>query len=173
MFYDKNLTVPTGVTAYKAAVSGSNIVLTDIGDLIPANTGVILKGDAGKYNFVTTTADASGVDVSGNILSGTISATTKTALGGTVYTLGQNGEGVVGLREYTGTDIRAYCAYATSIAGARDFYGFSFEDEDVTAIEKVESTKKNLNGYYNLNGQRVAQPTKGLYIVNGKKVVIK
>ena len=29
------------------------------------------------------------------------------------------------------------------------------------------------NGVYNLNGQRVNQPTKGLYIVNGRKVVIK
>lgn len=174
LYYDKNLTVPTGVTAYKAAISGSNIELTDIGDLIPANTGVILKADAGKYTFVTTTADASAVDVSGNILSGTTSATTKAALGGTVFTLGQDALGVVGLRNYTGTDIRAYCAYSTDAglsALGREFYPFD-GDDDVTAIKNVKvGTEDNI--YYDLQGRRVLYPKKGLYIVNGKKVIIK
>ena len=170
LFYDKNLVVPTGVTAYKASVNGLNIALTDIGALIPAGTGVILEAAQATYNFIATNTDASAVDVSGNILTGTISATTKAALGGTVYTLGQNGEGVVGLRNYTGTDIRAYSAYATSISSARDFYAF---DEDVTAISKVETKKVENNVFFNLAGQQVAQPTKGLYIVNGKKVIIK
>jgi hypothetical protein len=43
---------------------------------------------------------------------------------------------------------------------------------EATGIEAVKTTKAN-GEYYNLAGQRVAQPTKGLYIVNGKKVVIK
>ena len=170
LFYDKNIIVPTGVKAYKAAVSGSNISLTDIGALIPANTGVILEASQGTYRFSTTNEDASAVDVSGNILTGTTTATTKTALGGTVYTLGQDGEGVVGLRSFTGSDIRAYSAYSTSISLARDFYAF---DEDVTAINKVEAKKVETNVFYNLAGQQVAQPSKGLYIVNGKKVIIK
>ena len=47
------------------------------------------------------------------------------------------------------------------------------ESGDVTGIAEV-STKKKFNGaFYNLAGQKVAQPTKGLYIVNGKKVIIK
>lgn len=176
LYYDKNLTVPTGVTAYKAAISGSNIELTDIGDLIPANTGVILKADAGKYNFITTTADASAVDVSGNILEGTTSATTKAALGGKVFTLGQDALGVVGLRNYTGTDIRAYCAYSTNdglSALGRAFYPFD-EDGDVTGISTIPAPSFQKDDiYYDLNGRRVLYPTKGLYIVNGKKVVIK
>ena len=168
LFYDKKLVVPTGVKAYKAAVSGSNIALTDIGALIPANTGVILEATAGVYNFATTNADASAVDVSGNILIGT---TTEIDTPTGAYTLGQNGGGVVGLRAYTGAKIRAYSAYSTdgALPAARDFYAF---DEDVTAISKVE-TKKVENGvFYNLAGQQVAQPTKGLYIVNGKKVLV-
>jgi hypothetical protein len=46
---------------------------------------------------------------------------------------------------------------------------------DVTGVEtlNIERGTLNDNSYYNLAGQRVAQPTKGLYIVNGKKVVIK
>ena len=47
----------------------------------------------------------------------------------------------------------------------------SFDDE-ATAISSIEAAKAD-NGYYNLSGQRVENPTKGLYIVNGKKVIIK
>ena len=54
--------------------------------------------------------------------------------------------------------------------GARDFLGF---DDDTTGIESVEQSTKADNLYFNLAGQRVVQPTKGLYIVNGKKVIIK
>ena len=47
------------------------------------------------------------------------------------------------------------------------------EEGGTTGINAVNGEGFMVNGYYNLNGQRVAQPTKGLYIVNGKKVVIK
>lgn len=170
LYYDKKLAIPAGVTAYAATVKDAEtITLTEIENVIPANTGVILKADAGKYNFVVTNTDAPAVD--NNILVGTTTATTKAALGGTVYTLGQDGEGVVGLRSFTGTDIRAYSAYATSIAAsARGFFTFETKTTGIKAIEKTQSAN---NAYYNLAGQRVAQPQKGLYIVNGKKVIIK
>ncbi len=48
-----------------------------------------------------------------------------------------------------------------------------FFDEAPSGINTVQISESKINGYYNLNGQRVAQPTKGLYIVNGKKVVLK
>ena len=56
--------------------------------------------------------------------------------------------------------------------GAREL-SLSFEDGDVTAISNVNRETITNNGYFNLAGQRVAQPTKGLYIVNGRKVVVK
>ena len=62
------------------------------------------------------------------------------------------------------------CCPQGSLPAARDFYGFS---DDVTAINKVEAKKVENGVFYNLAGQQVAQPTKGLYIVNGKKVIIK
>ena len=46
-------------------------------------------------------------------------------------------------------------------------------DEEATGINAVNGERLMVNGYYNLNGQRVDQPTKGLYIVNGRKVIIK
>ena len=48
------------------------------------------------------------------------------------------------------------------------------ESGNVTGINDVRSKMADVRGeYYNLNGQKVKNPTKGLYIVNGKKVIIK
>ena len=69
--------------------------------------------------------------------------------------------------------IKAFHAYLSGEVGARASM-ISFDDEDVTGINEIERMKNVENEkFYNLNGQQVAQPTRGLYIVNGKKVVIK
>ena len=57
-------------------------------------------------------------------------------------------------------------------AGAHEL-NVSFGDGETTGINAVKSDGFMMNGYYDLQGRKVAQPTKGLYIVNGKKVVIK
>jgi hypothetical protein len=64
--------------------------------------------------------------------------------------------------------MRAYF-YVPAGTEARVF----IEGEDVTGIEQIDNIKLAVENYYNLNGQRISKPTKGLYIVNGKKVVIK
>ena len=56
-------------------------------------------------------------------------------------------------------------------AGARAAWVFD-EEGETTGINEVKATKV-AEGFFNLAGQRVAQPTKGLYIVNGKKVIMK
>ncbi len=61
---------------------------------------------------------------------------------------------------------------ATNWWGAARFRLFQFPGEP-TAIEGVKTVGENNDMIYNLNGQRVAQPTKGLYIVNGKKCIMK
>ena len=64
----------------------------------------------------------------------------------------------------------AYLKVATSTPTARGFFPMW---DDATGINDVKNLKSELNGeVYNLNGQRVNNPTKGLYIVNGKKVVL-
>ena len=65
---------------------------------------------------------------------------------------------------------KAYLWYSGSLAPG--YFGFG----ETTGINAVNGSEFMINGsdIYNLNGQRVAQPTqKGLYIVNGRKVVIK
>ena len=65
---------------------------------------------------------------------------------------------------------KAYLAIPASVAGARS--GFAFGD-DVTGISQIENGKLKIENYYDLQGRKVSKPVKGLYIVNGKKVVIK
>ena len=67
---------------------------------------------------------------------------------------------------------KAYLKIASGSGSARAL-DIVFDDGNTTAISSVEKPVINDNVYYNLRGQRIANPTKGLYIVNGKKMIIK
>ncbi|MBQ7513191.1 MAG: hypothetical protein IJS95_02235, partial [Prevotella sp.] len=68
----------------------------------------------------------------------------------------------------------AYRAYLTADdAGAPEFLTIDFGGEVTGINEVIEVKGVNDNSWYDLQGRRVAQPKKGLYIVNGKKVVLK
>jgi len=72
----------------------------------------------------------------------------------------------------TESPFRAYFE-GTSTAATATSLGISFGG-NTTGIAEIDTLRKvEDNKFYNLNGQRVSQPKKGLYIVNGKKVVIK
>ena len=69
--------------------------------------------------------------------------------------------------------LRCYFTVPAATPTARSLSFDIDEEGGTTSINTVQGSGVMVNGYYNLAGQRVAQPTKGLYIVNGKKVVIK
>jgi len=86
--------------------------------------------------------------------------------------LGNDADGGADLRYVSFRQTKLNAAYA----GLR--VAKTWEDavkyKSATAIEQVAAKKMAANGeFFNLAGQRVAQPTKGLYIINGKKVVVK
>ena len=168
------------VKAYTAKVSGDDVVLTEItGGIVPANTGVIVYSEtAGTFNIPVTTTDAT---VSDNELVG---VTTKTAVpweadGKYNYILQKDGEGVVKFFKATGASLKANRAYLSTtynVSAAARGLNIVFADDMTTGIREkvtVNSEKFATAPVYNLNGQRVSQPTRGLYIVNGKKVVVK
>lgn len=152
-----------GLEAY--VVTGSTTTTITLAQVtkVPANTGLILKktGSAASYNVPVGTATSLAET---NKLVGVTEETTFTAGD---YLL-SNGKFVKG----TAGTLAAGKAYlpATSVAGAREML---LDFGGTTGIHQIESAKQRVEGYYNLAGQRVAQPRKGLYIVNGKKVVIK
>lgn len=155
-------TLPEGLKAYVVtATSSESATLTEVA-AIKANTPYILQGAEGDYTLTI----AEKVDApAGNLLQ---ISTESTANG--VYVLA-NSNNVVGFYTWAGGQLGAGRVYLPKTEGARDFLAFSFGE--ATAIKAVENAKQQGNVVYNLAGQRVAQPTRGLYIVNGKKVVLK
>jgi len=176
-FADNTCALPDGVEAYYAAadnVSSDKVVLTQI-DNIPANNGVILNGSEGIYQIYTTTAAPASVN--NNKLVGATTRTDITSeLAASAYMLYNNG-GTPEFRKMTeGTKLDAYKCYlntaGTAGAGAR--LNIVFDDSETTGINAATMNKvPQDNAYYTLSGQRVDKPIKGLYIVNGKKVIIK
>ena len=156
----------TGVTPNIVTVSGTTATLTPI-SVIPADEAVVLSGEAGTYYLPITDADAS--DVTDNQLKSSSSPVTAD---GTQYVLAKGDNGVGFYKATADTEIAADKGYLISPLGA-PFFIFGIEG-GTTGIDAVQGSAFTVNGeYYNLAGQRVAQPTKGLYIVNGKKVVVK
>ena len=164
--------VPDGVKAYIVTAVDTWVTLSaeDAITVIPANEPVIIYKDVDDATEVTFTATSDAAsDVTGNKL---LVSNGSDDLNGK-YVLANKSKGV-GFYKWGGTTIPAGKVYLdVSAASAPEFLSFSFGE--VTAIESIaKSQEPTANGqYFNLNGQRVATPSKGLYIINGKKVVIK
>ena len=167
----QNFTV-TGATAYKAAVSGSNLVLTALDGVIPANTAVIIAGEGSADYTITYVSDAATADVTGNELLGTAVRTETATLAGSKQLLALESASAT-FKEYTGTYFPACKAYLLNGAGARELT-LTFDDTVTSRNEELRvENGESSPAIYNLSGQRVAQPQKGLYIINGKKVLMK
>ena len=128
----------------------------------PANTGLVLKKTSGTTFYVPIVASATAVGT--NYLEASVTATDVAANSTYVLSDGK-------FSTFTGTEIPACKAYMNIPSGGARNLSFSFEGT-TTGINAIENAE-TINGIYNLNGQRVSQPTRGLYIVNGRKVVIK
>jgi len=110
------------------------------------------------------------VELKNNNLQGT-STTISNPSYGNVYVLNNKSAGVGFYKLSEGGTIGFGKAYLdASVVGAPEFLAF---DEDVTGISEIEKMRNEENeSFYDLQGRRVVNPTKGLYIVNGKKVFI-
>ncbi len=154
---------------YTATDNETNVTLNEIASgKIPANTPVVLHkagADGTAINVpVIASADAIGGTNDLHVSDGTTSLTNA-------YVLANKTNGV-GFYKWGKSTLSAGKIYlqAKDSYSAPDFLGFG----DATGVNTLNVERETVNGEcYNLAGQRVAQPTKGLYIVNGRKVIIK
>lgn len=158
----------SGLEAYVVSdVSASAVTLAAIEEA-PAGTGVILKGTAGETYTIPVKADA------------TFDGTNK--LKAAVYATGVNANAVYimkggkfckVLNESIVPAGKAYLVADDIPAAAREL-NFVFGNDETTGLKTISNSQLIGNSqFYDLQGRMVANPTKGLYIVNGKKVVIK
>lgn len=182
-FYtDKNYVLPQGLTAFGYTSIGGNNTLTKsveyvAGDIVPANTAVVVKGAKGSYNYYNTEEVATKT-IENNLLKGVTTDTKIEAKSGVKrYILTRADDGILAFyRTNTGTinvkANRAYLEVPTAMAVA----SFSLEGS-ATGINNVVTTAAK-QGIYTISGVRLnATTTKelpaGIYIVDGKKVIVK
>ena len=159
------------LTAYIAtAASGSAVTLTSV-DKVPAGTPIVVKatqtGSAISVDYAATTSS-----VAGNKLRAGDGTTEIGGTGKYDYIL-KNG---LFCKVTTASALaKGKCYLHLDSAPLANELTIDFDESgDVTGIQTVENQKNLFDGdFYNLAGQKVQNPTKGLYIVNGKKVVIK
>lgn len=173
--YDLDFT-DTAIKAYTAKVnSTATCTLTEI-KKVPAGTPVLLIGTTDDIPVAAST-DAVGDN---DLVAGTGAAVETTDGAGNTNMILNNGTSGVGFyfaNNQTVAANRAYLHFASSYAPSADApMMLVFADDVVTGINTVNGSAVKANGsegVYNLSGQRVAKPTRGLYIVGGKKVVVK
>ncbi len=180
---DKNLVVPPYVTATAYSVDGKKLQVVktyESKDVIPAGTGVVLTSENGNtYKF--SISDEIGEPATGNMLCGSDEAQTTTG-GDRYYMLSLNADSdpsSVGFyyakangAAFTNGAHKAYLALSAAQAKA-----FSYPFNETDGIEAITNEHhKTTNGiWYTIDGKRLSgQPTrKGVYIVDGKKMIIK
>lgn len=178
--------LPSGLNAYyvtSSGISASKVTLTEVTTTVAAGTGLILKGTASTGYSIPVTS--SGTDLSStNKLVGCTSntnITSSTSNYANFYVLVntasqaelQNLSSYLSSGENTVT-IPAGKAYldATGVINTARF-SIAFEDETTGLNDVKGEMLDGRSDYYNLAGQRVVKPAKGLYVKNGKKYIIK
>lgn len=167
-----NIEVPESndvkVMTVKVNDDNSTITLYDVpaGKVIPANTGILVKAAQGNHDFVVTSKE--GTKLENNSL---VAATTDvTSYGDKFFALTKQGEKVGFALVANGVVIPADKAYLEVPAGTpAKFFGL---DGEATGINSVKTAKAD-GAYYTLEGVKTTKPVKGLYIHNGKKIVVK
>lgn len=178
---DKNLVVPEGVEASAITVEGGSMTKSQVyasGDIIPQGTGVLLQASEGDYVFGVTSEE--GTAASDNMLRG--SDEEEETTGGDIYLMlslnEKNDPASVGF--YYGADDgaaftngahKAYLALTTEQAAGAKRVWF-----DTTGISSIKTVENNSQDVYTVTGVQVNKSSnmpKGIYIVGGKKVVVK
>ncbi len=168
-----NVVVPeSGVKVYTVKVNneGTAVEKTEVaaGTVIPAGTGILVSAEEGSYDLSVTSDGAATIE-NNDLVAATSDVTSD---GASYYALAQK-DGKVGFA-LVATDVvipagKAYLKVENA-SGAK----FISMTGELTVIDSVAAEKQNADGaYYTLQGVKTAKPTKGMYIHNGKKVIVK
>ena len=174
---DVDVLLPEGLEInYIKARSASEVTKVVVNaDKIPANNGVMLIGEQGvTYTFVALETTSTGGDYAGNMLEPVLTDTHYAYASG--YYVLKNGQFHAIAND--AAQIPA-CKAVLHLSGAAGARVLNIVDSDATGVESVELRTENgefaTAAWYTLDGRKLnAKPTtKGMYILNGKKVIVK
>lgn len=161
--------IPEGVKAYYVSAKGAEATMTAIdAEAIPANQGVILTSESGDAATMVPAASETAATITGNQL-GHSAGAAKTLTAGEGYILGNGSEGTAFYPCKAGSlpINKAYLLGNGESAIAMNF------GNAVTGINTIAAPASAKAPIFDLSGRRVVKATKGLYIQNGKKVIVK
>lgn len=171
---DLDYSAVDGLKAYKATVDGVNITFDRV-TTVPAGEGVLLSAAEGTYTVpVAASAVAAWAADDNAFVRGTGEAVaTDNGDGAYNYILNVVNE-VPGFYQAAGNKVAKNRAYLkAAVSTARIDIALDGETTSISEECRVQSEEFATAAMYDLQGRRVEKPTKGLYIVNGKKVVVK
>ena len=159
-------------------VSGSAVTLEAVNEPVAANTPLLIKGTEGTpvtLNIPITTSSNTLDD--NKLVAVTANTNVAKESGHWKYVLAvQDEKAVFAPINSDAASLnkgQAYLDLTEAPASARALsIGFNWDDE-TTGVQKIQSVESMANSCFNLAGQRVSKPMKGLYIVNGKKYLAK
>lgn len=166
----KNMTVPEGMTAYAVTGTEGNNVTTEVVEFLPMNVPLLLmRSNASTEVGMSLEYDGTATAPATNILNFTNSDLATT---GKEYIL-YNDEFV----KATSTIPQNHCyLLITNPASTRGYYSIGHGNDGSTAIDDTLTDNEETanDDWYDLQGRRIQKPTKaGIYIVNGKKMIVK
>lgn len=161
--------IPTGVKAYYVSAKGTEATMTAIdAKAIPANQGVILTSESDAAVTMVPAAGETVATITGNQL-GNSAGADKTLTAGEGYILGNGTEGTAFYPCKAGS-LPSNKAYLLGNGQSAIVMNFG---NAVTGINTIAAPASAKAPIFDLSGRRVVKATKGLYIQNGKKVIVK
>lgn len=171
-FFNRNYSFQAdgNTQVFKATLNGTTLSLNEVADgIVDANTAVILKSTG---NPVMTMSTGSSSDSQANSLIGVSAATTNP---GNAYVLSYKPASGVGFYKLKSTGTigvgKAYLPYVGGTSSP-EFFNFADDATGVGAIVGEGPEARQPMTCYDLTGRKVAQPSRGIYVVDGKKVFI-
>ena len=161
--------IPEGVKAYYVSAKGTEATMTAIdAQAIPANQGVILTSESGDAATMVPAAGETAATITGNQL-GHSAGAAKTLTAGEGYILGNGTEGIA---FYPCKDGSLPSNKAYLLGNGESAIVMNFGNA-VTGINTIAAPASAKAPIFDLSGRRVVKATKGLYIQNGKKFIVK
>ncbi|MBQ2122425.1 MAG: leucine-rich repeat domain-containing protein, partial [Bacteroidaceae bacterium] len=190
LYLDYAVEIPEGVEVYTAqAIEGDRLMMDLVEDVLPANTGVLVKAPAGTYTFNYTETEVP--EIADNLFSGSVTTKYVSVPSNKTAFVLSSVDGNVGMYlakltdgQFLNNSNKAYLLLSkdklgisedevdTSIGGMQLSLRFDFNGS--TGIDGVQTETSVQGAIYDLYGRKLqSAPTKGLYIINGKKVLVK